>query len=245
MLKFLKSHDDFHRYFSRSLLFTALLGLAIQCKFSGIRSWTEVGWCSFKGNGLGLTLGVLLGIASLGSLVCLAFIFDVREFITPQHSFAEWARHLRNALATAALVAIIEETLFRGMFFGLLRRDFAWRRAAVVSSLIYSAAHFLPESTRNPFLLSHFLNLFFAGLILAGVYTRTGNLYFSIGIHAGWIVCLKTADFISINVLPAPSLLWGPGWLLKGQGWVATPLLGLMVWYIFRGGDPEFEKPSS
>ena len=145
ILKCLKEHDDFHRYFSRSLLFTALLGLAIQCKLSGIRSWAEVGWCSLKGNGRLLALGVLLGIASLGSLVCLALILDVREFVTPHHSLAEWARHLRNALATAVLVAIIEETLFRGMFFGLLRRDLTWRRAAVVSSLIYSAAHFLPS----------------------------------------------------------------------------------------------------
>jgi membrane protease YdiL (CAAX protease family) len=264
-LKFLKAHDDFHRYFTRLLLFLALLGLAIHCKLSGIKTWAEVGWTRFPGNGRRLSSGILLGLASLTAIAALAAISGVRDF-SPNHSLAEWANHLVNALGAALIVAILEETLFRGMFFGLLRRDLVWRWAALASSCIYASVHFLnqqpnietvtwttgfttfpeflPDFANDPFWPTHFLNLVLSGLILAGAYERTGNLYFSIGIHAGWIFCIKTIDFVTQSALAEPSPFWGQARLMDGLGWVATPLLGLMVWFIFRGSGPEPKKPS-
>ena len=264
-LKSLKTHDDFHRYFSRCLLFLALIGLAIQCKLCGIKSWAEVGWAKFSGNGRRLGSGILLGLASLTAIVALAAISGARDF-SPNHSLAEWANHLVNALSAALIVGILEETLFRGMFYGLLRRDLVWRWAALASSCIYAGVHFLkqkpnietvtwttgftafpeffPDFANDAFWPAHFLNLVLAGLILAGVYERTGNIYFSIGIHAGWIFSIKTIDFITQSAVAEPSPFWGQARFMDGLGWVATPLLGLMVWFIFRGGGPEPKKPS-
>ena len=41
-------------------------------------------------------------------------------------------------------------------------------------------------------LVPGFFNLTLAGVLLGLAYQRTGNLYFSIGLHAGWIFWLKT-----------------------------------------------------
>jgi hypothetical protein len=47
-------------------------------------------------------------------------------------------------------------------------------------------------------LVPGFLSLTLAGMALATAYHRTGNLYFPIGLHAGWVFGLKT-----LNVLTA------------------------------------------
>jgi membrane protease YdiL (CAAX protease family) len=44
-------------------------------------------------------------------------------------------------------------------------------------------------------LVPGFLSLTLAGMALGVAYHRTGNLYFSIGLHAGWIFWLKTFNF--------------------------------------------------
>ena len=112
---------------------------------------------------------------------------------------------------------VCSETLFRGMLFGLLRRDMSWRWAAVASALLLpvfislingptyrkspgapatafrSSSMILPITLTGPYAV----NLFLAGLILAGAFQRTGNLFIAIGIHAGWIIALKTNSFIS------------------------------------------------
>ena len=70
---------------------------------------------------------------------------------------------------------------------------------------------------------------FLAGLILAGAFQRTGNLFVAIGIHAGWIIALKTNSFISSPV--NTPVFWGDN--KPSDGWVATPLLAAMAWYIY------------
>lgn len=265
LLRFLKTHDDFHRYFSRCLLLLALIGLAVQCKMVGIKSWAEVGWTKLSSNFNHLGWGVLLGMASIMIIITLGILFGTREF-TPSHSLSSWSNHLASALGTAIAVAILEETLFRGMFFNLLRRDLSLAAAAVGSSVIYSAVHFfnqrpaieevtwatgftafpefLPDASALPIWLPHFVNLIFAGMILAGVFARTGNLYFAIGIHAGWILLIKTGDFTTTSTLAAPSPLWGDGNLMHGMGWCATPLLAVMAWFTLRQDVAEPEKPA-
>ena len=42
-------------------------------------------------------------------------------------------------------VGVLEETLFRGMLFGLLRRDMNWRWAAVASALLFASVHFIDQ----------------------------------------------------------------------------------------------------
>jgi membrane protease YdiL (CAAX protease family) len=99
-----------------------------------------------------------------------------------------------------------------------LRKVFHWIFALLVSSMIYAIVHFLEPApalqpitwlwTRTASRMLHgfanwhaiipgFFNLTLAGAVLALAYQRTGNLYFSIGLHAGWIFWVKTYGVVA------------------------------------------------
>ena len=263
-LNFLESHDDYYRYFNRCLLLLALLGLGILARFTGIDSWKEIGWEMPKKHWRKLGGGLLLGFASSIAIALIPMLLGAREWKPPQ-SLTEWTTLLLGAVPTAIVVALIEETLFRGFLFGLLRRDVVWRWAAVVSSLIFASLHFLDQRpqiddigwtsgftaipllihdfSNDPYWLPQFCNLVLSGMIMCGLWQRTGNLYCSIGVHAGWVFCIKTNMFLTNGT--TESL---PAWAGNGKisdGWVGTPLLVVMVWFIFRERDPGSEKPVS
>jgi hypothetical protein len=61
--------------------------------------------------------------------------------------------------------------------------------------------------------------------MLALAYQRTGNLYFSIGLHAGWIFWLKSFGFLTRATAGANAWFWGTSRLI--DGWAALIMLGL------------------
>ena len=81
-------------------------------------------------------------------------------------------------------------------------------------------------------LMPGFLTLILAGAILGIAFLRTGTLYRSIGLHAGWIFWLKFYGLIAIETPAARehSSLWGTGKLF--DGWLAFMIL-LPVFLIF------------
>ncbi|MCH2602453.1 MAG: CPBP family intramembrane metalloprotease [Pedosphaera sp.] len=258
-LNFLESHDDFHRYFNRCLMLLALVGLSLLWRVTKIKSWAELGWTDFPKAKNHISIGLLIGLASLMAIAALGLIFEAREF-RPAHPLGEWGKHWLNTLGAAIAVGVLEETLFRGMLFGLLRRDMNWRWAAVASALLFASVHFIDQRpniseitwstgftafpqfihdfAHDPHWPAYAVNLFLAGLILAGAFQRTGNLFIAIGIHAGWIIALKTNSFISSPV--NTHVFWGDN--KTSDGWAATPLLAVMAWYILRH-DPKPAEP--
>jgi membrane protease YdiL (CAAX protease family) len=58
--------------------------------------------------------------------------------------------------------------------------------------------------------------------MLGLAYQRTGNLYFSIGLHVGWIFWVKAYGVITVGV-GAESAFWGSGNLV--DGWLALLIL--------------------
>jgi hypothetical protein len=158
-------------------------------------------------------------------------------------------RNIWGALGAAAgaaiVVSLLEELLFRGALFGLLRQALDWPLALLLSSVIYALAHFLqgadmpgpvtwksglellPLMCRNltdfHLLIPAFLNLTIVGCALALACQRTGALYCSIGLHAAWIFWLKACLLLSQPVPAAPLWLWGGNNVLNG--WAALPFL--------------------
>jgi hypothetical protein len=86
-------------------------------------------------------------------------------------------------------------------------------------------------------LIPAFFTLTLAGAILALAYHRSGNLWFSIGLHAGWIFWLKAYKKLT-RAMPDTALRWwGTDNLI--DGWFAAMMLAavlVVLWLVLRPG---------
>ena len=76
-----------------------------------------------------------------------------------------------------------------------------------------------------------FFNLFVVGAILALAFQSTGNLYFSIGLHAGWVFWLKSYGLLTNRVVRNDFIIWGSGKII--DGWLATSVLLFVFGILF------------
>src|SRR6266481_4966939 len=245
------ANSPFHRFVNRSLLGLALIGLWPLLHCLGARSWRDLGLGDPTGQGKRLCAGFALGFSSL-AIVALTALGTGARVLTENHT--QIARNILGAALTAAVVAVLEETLFRGAFFGTLRKVVYWGWALVISSMIYALVHFmesarltgpvlwysgfelLPRMLRGlgnwQQLVPGFFNLTLAGSLLALAYQHTGNLFFSIGLHAGWIFWLKSYGFLTRDIAATNSWFWGTGKLI--DGWLALLVLAATLAAMLR-----------
>jgi len=122
-----------------------------------------------------------------------------------------------------------------------LRRVFGWPIALGVSSLVFALMHFLkradiagPVNWNSGFILlaklfdfhafvPEFFGLTLVGALLAFAYQRTGNLYFSIGLHGGWVFILKIFGALTVQSASSANSFWGTGKMV--DGWLAFLIL--------------------
>lgn len=256
----------FHRYVNRCILFIALIGLWPLVRNLGFASMAEVGFVKPKGQMKKFGAGFLLGLISLAIIAGLSFACHARV-MNPQLSVGKVAERLLEAAATAAVIATLEELLFRGALFGALRKAFHWIYALVLSSAFYAIMHFF-ESAKDPTgpitwlsglqilplmfaNLGNFhaavpgvFNLTVAGMLLAWAYQRAGNLYFSIGLHMGWIFWVRAYAILTTMPHHADKWLWGSGRMAIVNGWIALPILiGTLL--VFGWKTSNTQRPTS
>jgi membrane protease YdiL (CAAX protease family) len=236
----------FHRYEHRALLLLAVIGLWPFMRALGVRSWRDLGISSRPGRGGRFLGGIALSVGALALTAVLVLLAGARAIDTDVVPGAV-ARALGRAAVTASVVSVLEEVLFRGGLFGGLRRGGDWRRALVVSSALYAILHFFgrpsgPDTvawwsglTLLPGMLGGFLdvgrlvpgffNIFAVGVVLALAYQRTGDLFCSMGMHAGWIFGAATYGALTVRTPGAALDTWGSGILI--DGWMALLMLSL------------------
>jgi membrane protease YdiL (CAAX protease family) len=243
----------FHRFLARALLGLALIGLCPLLRRAGMLQWRAIGLGKQGRPAADVLGGFCLGFASLACVAALALVARGRT-LTPWQSAAQIVRVLLGAALVAVLVAVLEEILFRGALFGVLRKAMPWPGALALSSAVYSAVHFIQNADQTgalcwysgltllmemfkhgPPLVPAFFTLFVAGACLALAYQRKAALYFSIGLHAGWIFWLKSYKLVTQPAPGASPALWGTDKLV--DGWLALVVLGVVFCVISRIGQ--------
>jgi membrane protease YdiL (CAAX protease family) len=238
----------FHRFLDRSFLLFALAGLWPMLRSLGATSWRDTGIVPPYGQWNKLFGGLLLGFISLAAVAAVAVGFGGRGVVQ------DLAAHtvvgiIFSAIGTAVVVGTLEEILFRGGIFGGLRRVLYWPFALFISSVIYALVHFLqrveligPVAWNSGLvllpqklggfadfhaLMPGFFSLTLAGVLIGLAYQRTGNLYFSIGLHAGWIFWLKIYSALTVQAPQAATWFWGTGKMT--DGWLAFSALAITL----------------
>ena len=247
------AQEPFHRYVNRSFELLALAGLWPLLRALGATSPRDIGLSRPSGQLKPLGGGFIIGFLSLAVVTGLVLATGARH-LNESLPAAQLARKLLAAAATAAATAIIEEILFRGALFGSLRKVFDWRFALLLSSAVYALVHFLdkakdPETVTwfsglrllpgmlhgladGQTVVPRFLNLTMAGMVLGVAYQRTGTLYCSVGLHAGWIFWLKSYGIVSVQTSPARAWWWGTDRMI--DGWLALPVLVATLFLLTR-----------
>jgi uncharacterized protein len=242
---------DFSRYFCRALVISAVVllpfllrrlrppvtgsdGLWRRVTWKSALLQCAVGWLIAGG----LLYGMERGFAAMGA-------YTLRP-----HPVGS-AEALGRSLVPALVVSLVEEWLFRGVLLGLWLRFSKPLTACIGTALIFALVHFLklpaeaeiapPTSmlagfvllgkllwhfTESLFFIADFMTLFVLGLILAHARLRTGALWFSLGLHAGWIMAFKGFNLRFSPVLSHPLHPWWVGETLRSG---LLPLLTLSL----------------
>ncbi len=89
--------------------------------------------------------------------------------------------------------------------------------------------------------------LFLLGILLSYAFTRTGSLYLSIGLHAGWVIGIKTIKVYGNYTREGLGWLFGstdPKFVSGVATWVGFVAVGLIVYCLTRRrAIPAFGQP--
>lgn len=217
-LLFVVTDYPYTKLLSRSILFFAALGLVPMWRYLGL-SWVEIGMAPMSNkrpSGWLRYLSVPYALA-LVFVIPVMFFFLVVGFrvVDPDFVFfdASFFGMLLVLFLSAALVALFEEVLFRGVMFTALRRSTSFAATALITAAVYALVHFLEPadiSITEVSWLTGFLRvgdafsglqvvpeqwdavlcLFLLGILFAWVRERF-DLWSCIALHAAWVFALR------------------------------------------------------
>lgn len=226
----------FGRFFSRALMFSALVTLPLL--FRRLKKIGNGGPVALHGTGWRNGLGQMaLGFVISGGLLWgMGLLIAHWGAYVPDETPPTMAKLLRKIVPPALIAPLLEEWLFRGLVLGLWLKHSKPIAACVGTSLFFAFVHFLepPEGmaiddpgapwaglellgkilfhfTDPRFFVTDFATLFGIGMILAWSRLRTGALWFAIGLHAGWILAFKAYNLLYKDVEGHPLQPWGIG----------------------------------
>ncbi len=181
--------------------------------------------------------GLAVSLCAIGLLFTLAILIGGGK----AGAIGPVASRLPKYILSAIVIAIIEEGFFRAFLLGGMKSDFGARGALLASSAIYAIAHlvrspahfyvtgFEPaaglltlahsvDQLANPVVaIPELIGLFLLGIVLGEAFLLTGTVYFSIGLHAGFVLGAKLWP----KLVPGRAAL---PWWIAGAG--PVPLIG-------------------
>ena len=250
---------QFHKVVSRLWQLLMLAGIAIAVWRLGLRGRADWGYGLPRAKFLRQAgAGLALGVATMLPIALVIVALGIRN---PRPGFD--AAMLLSGIAAGALtglvVALVEETFFRGLMFRAVLRDSGPATAVWITAILYSAIHFfarvkIPHAEvawdsgitllgsalarfADPVPIADaFITLAIVGLLLGLVRHWTGSIAAGIGLHMGWVCVIKATSTVTRHDEAARwSFLVSDfdaftGWLVAG--WSCAILLML---YLARG----------
>jgi uncharacterized protein len=206
----------FHRVASRIAMLVLVAELVWLCRHLNLRTKRDFGyglpWRRFLGQSL---LWGVVGMATAGVGAAFLLLTHLRimgvDFIP---SAANFARIFLVGVGSGISVALIEETVFRGVMHTAIERESGPWMAALLTAPLFAVLHFFAK-VRIPaadigwgsgfdllvqsfaplghpaLVFDSFLSWLVVGLILSLTRALTGNIAVAIGLHAGWVVVLR------------------------------------------------------
>jgi hypothetical protein len=263
----LHPHFDFpfHRIGERIGMLAFLVGFLLVARRLRLADRASLGFGApralfLRELSVGLALGVITMAGVAASMAALGLL-DFRP--AAGYGAGALAALVAKRLASGLAVALIEETALRGAMFTGIQRESGITAAVVLTSLVYSATHFLGsfhipaeqvrawsgvallhgtlQSFDHPLgIADAFLCLTAVGLVLALVRSITGNIAAGMGLHAGWVWVMLVAHALAQPKRTAPlAFLLSrhdgfTGWLVLG--WTMVLGVGLWRFYVRRQG---------
>jgi uncharacterized protein len=205
----------FSRMFNRFFMISGILLFFVCRSLLKIESPAQLGLLPKTLAARDVVNGLVL---ALGSMLALGWIMSLAEVYQPffRLPVGESVEQSVKAILAGFTVGVLEEIFFRGIIFRGLLEDWKPLPAFLVANLFYSALHFVKPgeryflsgiepwagfrhlfSTFAPFfepaeIAPGLIGLCLIGIVLSYAFVRTGTLYLSIGLHAGWVIAIKT-----------------------------------------------------
>ena len=253
-------HYPFSRIFDRFFMISGIILFFICRRFLKLGSLKELGL--FPPTRAVKDAGVGAGLA-IASMVVLTLLMFLTDAFTPffRLSASETLARCTRALLAAVTVGFLEEIFFRGIIFKGLLEDMRPARAYLLANVFFSAVHFVQPADEevlsgieplagfrhlirsfgpflNPELLPGFFGLFLIGAVLCYAFQRTGTLYMSMGLHAGWIFGLKTFGVFGHYAREDLGWMFGstdPKVVSGVISWIGIMIVGVLVYRLSRG----------
>lgn len=257
------------RFFSRSLMASALILLPLL--FWRLRVMASGGAMPLaKLPARSVAAQILTGFVIAGGLLWgMGWVIQHFGAYIPDPTPPSLGKVLKKTLLPAIIAPLLEEWLFRGLLLGLWLKYAKPFAACLGTSLVFGFIHFLEPPSgmaiadpgspwagfellgkiifhfADPrFFVTDFATLFGIGMILAWARLRTGALWFSIGLHGGWILAFKAYNLVYQEVESSPLHPWGVGDSLRsGLIPLATMVLTAVICHFVMPKRPASDNP--
>jgi membrane protease YdiL (CAAX protease family) len=228
----------FPRIFDRTVMATLLIAMLFASRDLNLAALISRGFKHPLAPSVARAIrGFVVAMCAIAILFALAFAVGGAGDGDHKAAAALIPKYLLSAIA----IAVIEEGFFRAFLLGGMKEDFGNRVALIASAAIYALAHLVRspakyyvsgyEPAAGLFNLAHsvdqfkdpaiaiptLIGLFLLGLVLGEAYLLTGSVYFSMGLHCGFVLGSKLWPKVILNRAAI-------SWWIAGGG--AIPLIG-------------------
>jgi membrane protease YdiL (CAAX protease family) len=224
-------HFPFPRIFDRTVMIAVAALLSLQARKLRLVRLLQRGFAHPTEHGGAAVRGLLIAIIAVAILLALGAASGARV----ESRFTDALARVPKFIASAIVIAIIEEAFFRAILLGGMVDDLGASGALVASSAVYALAHLVRSPAR--FELVHLelsaglhnlsasmarllhpgsatpalVGLFLLGLVLGKAFLATGTIYFSAALHAGLVIGVKLWPYSAAPAIAPPHWIAGYG----------------------------------